>query len=121
MGGPKGQSLSRSIVILRLGKRYFRDERTLTHLCLVSRALGAESILVEDAEKDVAATVDEVIRTWGGEFKVVLGATWRNAIRDAKKEGRSVVHLTMYGVPIQDVAPDLGKLDKLLIVVGGPK
>lgn len=113
--------MSRRIKVLRVGKRYFRDERTLTHLCLVSRALGAESILLEDAEKDVAATVDEVNRTWGGEFKVVLGVTWRSAIREAKKEGWGVVHLTMYGVPIQDVASELGKLDNLLIVVGGPK
>jgi tRNA (cytidine56-2'-O)-methyltransferase len=113
--------VGRSIWVLRVGKRYFRDERTLTHLCLVSRALGAESILLEDAEKDVVATVDQVNRTWGGEFQVVLGATWRSAIREAKKEGRSIVHLTMYGVPIQDVASEIGKLDKLLIVVGGPK
>ncbi len=113
--------MGRSIKVLRVGKRYFRDERTLTHLCLVSRALGAESILLEDAEKDVNTKVEEVNKTWGGEFQVVLGATWRTAIREAKKEGRSVVHLTMYGVPIQDVATYLGKLDKLLIVVGGPK
>ena len=113
--------MGRSIKVLRVGKRYFRDERTLTHLCLVSRALGAESILLEDAEKDVAATVDEVNKTWGGDFQVLLGMTWRNAIREAKKEGRSVVHLTMYGVTVQEVVPRLSKLDKLLIVVGGPK
>ena len=56
-----------------------------------------------------------------GIYPEVLGASWRRVIQDAKKEGRSVVHLTMYGVPIQDVAQDLGKLDKILIVVGGPK
>ena len=111
----------RSIVVLRLGQRYVRDDRTLTHLCLVSRALGAESIHLEDAEKDVTATIDEVNRTWGGDFRVTLGEPWRSVIRAAKKEGRSVVHLTMYGVPIQDVAPQLRSLEKLLLVVGGPK
>ncbi len=111
----------KSIRILRLGQRYVRDDRTLTHLCLVSRALGAESIYLEDAEKDVTATLEGVNLTWGGEFKVVLGTPWRRVIQDAKKEGRSVVHLTMYGEPVQEVIPKMKDLDKILIVVGGPK
>ena len=110
-----------SLRVLRLGQRYVRDDRTLTHLCLVSRALGAESIYLEDAEKDVTSTLDEVNKTWGGSFQVVLGEPWRNVIKEAKKEGRKIVHLTMYGIPIQDVAPQLRELDKVLIVVGGPK
>ena len=104
-----------------MGQRYVRDERTLTHLCLVARALGAESIFIEDAEKDVTGTVNEVNRTWGGNFEVILGAPWRKVIQDAKKEGRRVVHLTMYGLPLQDVAPQLRGLDRALVVVGGPK
>ncbi|MDG6902498.1 MAG: tRNA (cytidine(56)-2'-O)-methyltransferase, partial [Nitrososphaerota archaeon] len=110
-----------SIRVLRVGQRYVRDERTLTHLCLVSRALGAETIYLEDAEKDVLTTLEGVNRTWGGAFQAVLGASWRSVIKEAKKEGRSVVHLTMYGMPLQDVVPELRKADKLLVVVGGPK
>ena len=112
---------SRSIRVLRVGQRFVRDDRTLTHLCLVSRALGAESIYLEDAENDVIATLDEVNRTWGGDFKATLGVSWRKVIQEAKKEGRSVVHLTMYGLPIQDVVQDLRKLKSLLLVIGGPK
>jgi tRNA (cytidine56-2'-O)-methyltransferase len=112
---------SRSIQVLRLGQRFVRDDRTLTHLCLVSRALGAESIYLEDAEKEVTGTLEEVNKTWGGDFKAILGIPWRKVIRGAKEEGRSVVHLTMYGVPIQDVAEKLRSLDKILLVVGGPK
>ena len=111
----------RSIRVLRVGQRYVRDDRTLTHLCLVSRALGAESIYLEDAEKDVTGTLEEVNRAWGGDFEAILGASWRRVIKEAKQEGRSVIHLTMYGLPIQDVVGDLRKLDKILIVVGGPK
>ena len=113
--------ITASIRVLRVGQRYVRDERTLTHLCLVSRALGAESIHLEDAEKDVLSTLEAVNRTWGGDFKAELGASWRSVIRKAKEEGRAVVHLTMYGMPIQDVVHELRKLDRLLIVVGGPK
>lgn len=113
--------MERSIRVLRVGQRYVRDDRTLTHLCLVSRALGAESIYLEDAEKDVTGTLEEVNRRWGGDFAAILGASWRKVIREAKAEGRSVVHLTMYGLPMQDVIQDLRKLDRVLIVVGGPK
>lgn len=111
----------KSIRVLRVGQRFVRDDRTLTHLCLVSRALGAESIYLEDAEKDVVSTLEGVNRTWGGEFQAVLGISWRKVIQDAKKEGRSIVHLTMYGTPIQEVAPKLRGLDEILLVVGGPK
>ena len=113
--------MKQSIRVLRVGQRYFRDDRTLTHLCLVSRALGAESIYLEDAEKDVGGTLDDVNRTWGGDFRLFLGAPWRKVLQDARREGRSVVHLTMYGLPISEVAPKLRKLEKILVVVGGPK
>ena len=113
--------MAKSIRVLRIGQRYVRDDRTLTHLCLVSRALGAEKIYLEDAEKDVTGTLEEVNRTWGGDFTAVLGEPWRKVIRDAKKDGRSIIHLTMYGLPIQEVLPELRALDKVLIVIGGPK
>jgi tRNA (cytidine56-2'-O)-methyltransferase len=111
----------KSIRVLRIGQRFVRDDRTLTHLCLVSRALGAERIYLEDAEKDVTSTVEEVNGTWGGDFKVLLGTSWQKVIRDAKKEKRAVVHLTMYGLPIQDAVTKIRENEKILIVVGGPK
>jgi tRNA (cytidine56-2'-O)-methyltransferase len=111
----------KSIRVLRVGQRYVRDDRTLTHLCLVSRALGAEAIYLEDVEKDVLGTVDEVTRKWGGNFEVVIGRPWRSVLTEARSEGRKVVHLTMYGLPLQDVIPELRSAEKLLIVVGGPK
>lgn len=111
----------RSIWVLRVGQRYVRDDRTLTHLCLVSRALGAERILLEDAEKDIMGTLAEVNERWGGDFKAELGSSWRKVINDARKEGRSVVHLTMYGIPIQEKVAELRGLSKVLLVVGGPK
>jgi tRNA (cytidine56-2'-O)-methyltransferase len=111
----------KNIQVLRVGQRFVRDDRTLTHLCLVSRALGAELIYLEDAEKDLTRTLEEVNRTWGGNFRAVLGASWRKVIHDAKDEGRSVIHLTMYGLPLQDKVKDLRALEKMLLVVGGPK
>ena len=113
--------MKRSIEVLRLGQRFVRDDRTLTHLCLVSRALGADAIMLEDAENDVVRTVEEVNKTWGGEFRVILGTSWNHASQEARREGRSIVHLTMYGIPIEDVVKDLRDLKKILLVIGGPK
>ena len=111
----------RSITVLRLGQRYVRDDRTLTHLCLVSRALGAERIYLEEVEKDIPATVREVNETWGGEFEVIVGRQAKRLIAEAKAEGRKVVHLTMYGLPLTDKVDELRKAEKILVVVGGPK
>ncbi len=107
--------------MLRVGQRYVRDDRTLTHLCLVSRALGAEAIYLDDVEKDIPATLEEINKTWGGNFQAIVGRPWKKVIDEAKAEERSVVHLTMYGTPFQDKVQELRKLDKILIVVGGPK
>ncbi|MDV3277852.1 MAG: tRNA (cytidine(56)-2'-O)-methyltransferase [Nitrososphaerales archaeon] len=111
----------KSIKVLRVGQRYVRDDRTLTHLCLVSRALGAEAIFLDDVEKDILGTVEEVNKTWGGKFEVVVGRPWKSVLGEAKREGRKVVHLTMYGLPLQEKIAELRGLDRLLIVVGGPK
>ena len=110
-----------SIQVLRVGQRFYRDDRTFTHLALVSRALGAECIYLEDAERDLERTVSEVNATWGGEFRVVLEEPWKKVMKAAKAEGRTMVHLTMYGLPLQDVAGELAKKEKLLLIVGGPK
>ena len=98
-----------------------RDDRTLTHLCLVSRAFGAERIYLEEVEKDIPATVKAVNETWGGDFAVVLGRPPKKVMAEAKAEGRKIVHLTMYGLPLQAKAEELRQAGKLLVVVGGPK
>jgi tRNA (cytidine56-2'-O)-methyltransferase len=115
------ETSNKSIRVLRVGHRYVRDDRTLTHLCLVSRALGAEAIYLEDAEKDILGTLEEVNKTWGGSFRAIVGEPWKKVIKEAKEEGRAVVHLTMYGVLLQDVVEELRRLDRMLVVVGGPK
>jgi len=110
----------KSVKVVRVGHRYVRDYRTLTHLCLVSRALGAEAIYLEEVEKELQETVGEVNRTWGGDFAVVEGK-WKKVFEDAKAEGRAVVHLTMYGTPLQEKMGELRKRDSFLLAVGGPK
>ncbi len=111
----------KSVRVLRIGHRHVRDYRTLTHLCLVSRAFGAESIYLEEIDDGLLESVREVREAWGGSFEVHQISSWKRALSEAKKEGRLVVHLTMYGVPIQDKVGELRSHDSLLVVVGGPK
>jgi tRNA (cytidine56-2'-O)-methyltransferase len=111
----------KNINVLRIGHRFVRDYRTLTHLCLVSRALGAEAIYLEEFEDGLLETVNDVNETWGAGFEVLKASSWKAVVSQAKKEGRAIIHLTMYGLPIQDVIERLRGTDKFLVVVGGPK
>jgi tRNA (cytidine56-2'-O)-methyltransferase len=110
----------KSVKVVRVGHRYVRDYRTLTHLCLVSRALGAEAIYLEEVERELADTVAEVNRTWGGDFAILEGK-WRRVFQEAKAEGRAIIHLTMYGDPLQDRLEELRRHERFLVAVGGPK
>ena len=65
--------------------------------------------------------MEEVNKNWGGSFEVILGRPWKRVLEEAKAEDRKIVHLTMYGIPLQDVVTTLRGMEKLLVVVGGPK
>ena len=104
-----------------MGHRFVRDDRTLTHLCLVSRALGAEAIYLEEAEAELVEQVRDVNESWGGSFEVTIGTPWRGVVQAARKDGRKVVHLTMYGLPLLERVGELRRFGKFLVVVGGPK
>jgi tRNA (cytidine56-2'-O)-methyltransferase len=110
----------KSVKVVRVGHRYVRDYRTLTHLCLVSRALGAEAIYLEEVEKELEGTVQDVNRTWGGDFAILQGG-WKRLFQEAREEKRAVVHLTMYGAPLQDKVAELRRHARFLVAVGGPK
>lgn len=108
--------------VLRIGHRLVRDDRTTTHVCLVARAFGAEKIYVFDCESDVVKSIEEVNSRWGGEFEVSIVDDWRRVIRDWKTGGGAVVHLTMYGVGLDDVISEVrGSERDILVVVGAEK
>lgn len=111
--------------VLRLGHRIGRDERTTTHVCLVSRAFGASSCIVtgESAEQTVES-VRRVSERWGGEFEAVYSKGWKPAVNSWKKKfpKGKIVHLTMYGERVQDKTKEIAKLNvPLLVIVGGEK
>lgn len=91
-----------------------------THVALVARAFGADGIILTTKDASVERSVNKVTELWGGPFFIRSGESWRKVIEDWRSNGGSVVHLTMYGLPVEDVLPRLRGKD-LLIVVGAEK
>ena len=46
-----------SIAVLRLGHRLVRDDRTTTHVALVSRAFGCKKIFMSDVDDSIIKSV----------------------------------------------------------------
>ncbi len=105
------------ITVLRLGHRPARDKRVTTHVALTARVFGADAVLVSTRDPGLERTVRGVVRRFGGSFRIETGVPWRGLLRDWKGPR---VHLTMYGLPIDDVLPRIPR-DDLLIVVGAEK
>jgi tRNA (cytidine56-2'-O)-methyltransferase len=111
------------INILRLDHRGRRDARITTHVCLTARAFGASKIYLSgDEDKKLMDNVLDVVERWGGDFEVEYRKNWDNLIDEWKNGGGEVIHLTMYGEPVQEIIPTIKKSDKeKLVVVGGSR
>jgi tRNA (cytidine56-2'-O)-methyltransferase len=111
----------RSVTVLRLGHRPGRDDRTTTHVGLTARALGASRVLFPAGATDAIQTATDVTDRFGGPFE----AEHTDApVEVAQEWDGPVVHLTMYGEPVQEVLPsvrDASDGADLLVVVGSEK
>ena len=112
-----------SIAVLRLGHRLVRDDRTTTHVALVSRALGCKKIFMSDVDDSILETMKKVCADWGGsrEFDIEIIQNWKPVINSWKKNKGIVIHLTMYGVNIQNLSLDFGYNKNILVVIGASK
>jgi tRNA (cytidine56-2'-O)-methyltransferase len=117
-----GLTLGR-IIVLRIGHRVFRDSRVTSHVCLTARALGADGVIIVDQEdKVVEATIQDVTNRFGGPFQVQSGISWRKAVRDWKASGGKIVHLTAYGLPLPKVFQEIQTMTyDIIVVVGSEK
>lgn len=110
------------VAVVRLGHRPGRDERMTTHVGLTARALGADRVVFANDAAGRAATVAEVTETFGGPFAV---DTTDRPQHDIENWEGVVVHLTMYGVPVQTVEDEIRETFRegapLLVVVGAEK
>ncbi len=105
------------VAVLRLGHRRERDKRVTTHVALVARAFGANSILISERDAELESTIRDVVSRFGGDFTIVTGVNWRNLIREWRG---TTVHLTMYGEPLEDAIVNIAGGD-FLVVVGAEK
>lgn len=113
----------RKVYVLRLSHRPNRDKRVTTHLFLAARAFGADGAFYSgQRDEKIERSVGKVKKSWGGAFGVEYVKEWRKIVGEWKEEGGEVVHLTVYGLPIQDVIEEViaSPRDKL-VLVGGAK
>jgi tRNA (cytidine56-2'-O)-methyltransferase len=111
----------REIRVLRINHRPFRDKRITTHVALTARAFGAREIIVDLQDEVLENTVNKVTENFGGDFRIRTGVNYRSFIN--KFDGIKV-HLTMYGIPVDEVINELKKgltERDVLVVVGASK
>ncbi len=108
------------MTVLRLGHRPKRDVRVTTHLLLAARAFGATDALYTGVrDESLEESIQKVVADWGGAFHLTYADSWRKVLKGW--EGK-IVHLTMYGLPVREVVPEIrADSSRKLIVVGGAK
>ena len=110
------------VVVLRYGHRAVRDYRVTSHCCLVARAFGAEKIVIAgERDESIAESVGSVVKRWGGSFKVEFEEKWMRVVEEYRKKSYSVVHLTMYGLPLEKEIVKIREKNKILIIIGSQK
>jgi tRNA (cytidine56-2'-O)-methyltransferase len=109
--------------VLRLDHRRVRDARITTHVCLTSRAFGASKVILSgDEDKKIMENISDVVKRWGGDFEIDYVKKWDKFIDNWKNNGGEVVHLTMYGEPVQEVTNKIRESPRdKLVVVGGSR
>ncbi len=105
-----------TVAVLRLGHRPLRDKRITTHIALVARAFGADKMIMSVEDIGIKKSVEKLVKRWGGDFSVDTVEDWRTYI---KEFNGSIVHLTMYGMPVDEMIGDIE--GNTLVVVGAEK
>ena len=109
------------VAVLRLGHRPGRDNRMTTHVGLTARALGADRVVLAGSADGPRETIEDITDRFGGPFAVERTDEPKRILQEFA--GR-IVHLTMYGLPIQDVEAPIRRAhreESLLAVVGSEK
>lgn len=104
---------------MRIGHRPERDKRITSHVALTSRAFGAKKMYLHRSDSRVIETVNDVVGKFGGDFVI---ETTENPKKILKEWSGKIVHLTMFGLPIDENLVEIKKIDEpILVVVGAEK
>jgi len=114
--------MPKEVVVLRYGHRHVRDYRVTSHCCLVARAFGANKIeIIGERDASIETTINNMNCRWGKGAGIEFQDDWKKRMQHYKKEGFTTVHLTMYGIPLQEAEKELAGKEKLLVIVGSQK
>ncbi len=106
---------------MRLGHRPERDKRITTHVGLVARAFGAEEMLLSGRDSSVEESLADVVKRWGGGFRLRADVSWHGEVGRWKEAGGKVVHLTMYGSNLPNVIDEIRCCEEIMVAVGAEK
>lgn len=108
--------------VLRLGHRIIRDKRVTMHTFLVSRAFGARVFIIHgDRDSKLEENARKIVETWGGKIAVEYSGNWLETVKKWKETGGLIIHLTMYGMPVESVINDIRGFKRILVIIGGQK
>ncbi len=109
--------------VLRYGHRSVRDYRVTSHCALVARAFGAKEIFIcGEEDESIRRSIGGVAEKWGGKFEIGFSSSWRNEFgKFRKKRNSAIVHLTMYGIPLQKAIGKIRKFSNIMAVIGSQK
>jgi tRNA (cytidine56-2'-O)-methyltransferase len=116
--------IDREVVVLRIGHRLVRDDRTTTHAILVSRAFGSNAMYMTDVDEEIKNTIHKVNNSWGGlkEFNLEIIDDWKKLIKEWKEKQGKIIHLTMYGLRINEVIDEIKLIEKkIMVIIGAEK
>lgn len=106
------------ISVLRLGHRIGRDKRITTHVALVARAFGADTIIINEKDNQIEENIRSICSRFGGKFNIKSGVNEKKVI---KGWDGIIVHLTMYGMNLDESIKIIDKNRDLLIIIGAEK
>ncbi|MFL2944730.1 MAG: tRNA (cytidine(56)-2'-O)-methyltransferase [Candidatus Poseidoniales archaeon] len=105
--------------VLRIGHRPERDKRITTHVALTARAFGAKKMYLHRSDSRVIETVSDVVTKFGGDFIIETTSNPKKILRDWSGK---IIHLTMFGLPIDDNLVEIRSVkEPILVVVGAEK
>lgn len=106
------------IAVLRLGHRIGRDKRITTHVALVARAFGADSIFIPTKDVKLEHTIRSTCKRFGGNFAITTGINAKKILNEWRG---IIIHLTMYGEHVDNAIQAVDTAKDILIIVGAEK
>lgn len=109
------------IIVLRLNHRIARDPRISTHVALTSRAFLADKIYYSgQKDSSLELSIKKVNEKFGSNFSIEYLQDPIKFIKNNKNKF-TIIHLTVYGLNVEDKINEIKKKENLIIIVGGEK